>query len=342
MTQTAWREPAVTLGRVEARHSARSLLLWLGVGVAVAATIDGLRGYWPVMPWDAAQAYHHGEILGAFAMLAGARLGLRDRASRTAALVSTAPTGQAKIRAARLGGLAVAAAAAFLLVQAAGIIAAVATGAPAAGIDALLVIDGAAGTVLACWLGYAVGCLGSALTALVAAPAYLAATFLLGHYTTISYLRQSEQWLLPSPPLPDWSAGLGYLPDIFPLHLGYLAGLLLLTGGAIVAWPSSAPGLRPARREPAGRLGRAAAAACIAGLVTAIATGAVLQSLPDGYQVNGPGPAAWIPIYYAKLAGRPRLARSTRMTTGPSPARPGRPCGYVTIPPTVLARRGRR
>jgi hypothetical protein len=301
--QTAWRTPAVSLGRIESRHAGRSLILWLGVAVAVISTLDSLRGYLPVLPAFAAVAYHHGEIFAGFALLAGARLGLRDHQHKTAVLIGATPTGEGKIRAARLCALAPAAVAASVLLQAAGFIAAVVAHAPAAPVDWLLVPDGAAATVLASWLGYGLGCLGFAVVPLVAAPSYVALTFVLGHYETVKDLSQSVQWLLPNPPLPDWSADLGFVPNIFPLHLAYLAGLLALTGGALVAWPGRSR-LRRARSAgvsgpgEAGITSRAAWAAAVAGLAVAYTLGAQLQARPDNYQVSGPNTGSWIPAYH--------------------------------------------
>lgn len=301
--QTAWRTPAASLGRIESRHAGRSLILWLGLAVAVIGTLDSLRGYLPVLPTFAAVAYHHGEIFAGFAVLAGARLGLRDHQYKTAGLIDATPTSEGKIRAARLGALALAAVAASVLLQAAGIIAAVAAHAPAAPVDWLLVPDGAAATVLASWLGYGLGCLGFAVLPLVAAPSYVALTFVLGYYTTVTHLSQSVQWLLPNPPLPDWSADLGFVPNIFPLHLAYLAGLLALTGGALVAWP----GRSRLRRAPSagvsgpgdtGISSRIAWVAAVAGLAVACTLAVQLQARPDGYQVSGPNPASWIPAYH--------------------------------------------
>ena len=300
---TAWRAPAVSLGRVESRHAGRSLILWLGVAVAVIGTLDSLRGYLPVVPTFAAVAYHHGEILAGFALLAGARLGLRDHQHKTAVLIGATPTGEGKIRAARLCALALAAVAASVVLQAAGFIAAVLGHAPAAHVDWLLVPDGAAATVLASWLGYGLGCLGFAVLPLVTAPSYVALTFVLGHYETVKDLSQSVQWLLPNPPLPDWSADLGFVPNIFPLHLTYLAGLLAITGGALVAWPGRRR-LRRARSAAvngpgdAGITSRAAWVAGVAGFAVACALGVQLQARPDDYQVSGPNPASWIPAYH--------------------------------------------
>jgi hypothetical protein len=67
------------LFRIEARHLARSPLLWLGLALAAAFAALELLTVWPALAGDDLLAYRAGFVVGGGALLAGAWLGLRDR-----------------------------------------------------------------------------------------------------------------------------------------------------------------------------------------------------------------------------------------------------------------------
>ena len=101
------------LARIEARHLARSPLLWLGLVLGVAfATLNMVPwSSWPVLSRDDLIIYTTGgPLLSGGAVLAGAWLALRDRTSGAADLVAVTSTAPWRLWWARLAGVAVAAA----------------------------------------------------------------------------------------------------------------------------------------------------------------------------------------------------------------------------------------
>jgi hypothetical protein len=105
--------------RVEARHLARSPLLWLAFALAAWTLANELWGYWPTLAGEALLVYRSGFLGAAGAVWAGAWLGLRDRVSGAADLVTVTPTPPWRLWRARLAGVAVVAAGAYAVVFAA-------------------------------------------------------------------------------------------------------------------------------------------------------------------------------------------------------------------------------
>jgi hypothetical protein len=80
---------AVALARIEARHLARSPLLWLGVTVGAVLVALEMSWYLPALAGDELIFYRGGGLLiSGGALLAGAWLGLRDRVTGAAELVA--------------------------------------------------------------------------------------------------------------------------------------------------------------------------------------------------------------------------------------------------------------
>jgi hypothetical protein len=266
------------LGRIEARHLARSPLLWLGVLLAAAVAAVELNVVWPSLAGDDLIAYRDGVAVGAGALLAGAWLGLRDRATGAAELVAVTPTAAWRLWRVRMAGVAVVAAAAFAALVSAALAFSAARGGRGAP-DLRLLADGAAGAVLAGWVGLALGRrTGSRLLPLLAAPLWVAVGFF--GPMLAGELDAPVQRLSPLLSWEERSAALGFLPDALWPHLGYVLGLAVLAGVLLLATAG-----RGAQRPPA----RPLLAAGAVGLVLVGASVARLVALPDRLVVLGPG-----------------------------------------------------
>jgi hypothetical protein len=270
------------LWRMEARHLARSPLLWLGMVMAAAFAAMELLTVWPVLAGDDLLAYRDGFLVAGGALLAGAWLALRDRTTGAADLVAVTPTAPWRLWRARLASVAVAAAGAFTAVFAAGLAISAARGGRGTP-DLRLLADGVLAVVLGGWVGVAVGRLGSRAVPLLVAPPLVACSLLVASLPGITGQRLSVQRLSPVLSFEDRSAVFGFLPDAFWPHLGYLAGLLLLAGVLLVAVPAWRSPQRP-RLQPV-------LAISLAGLVLVGAAGARLVALPDRELVVGPAPS---------------------------------------------------
>jgi hypothetical protein len=255
--------------RVEARHLARSPLLWLGVALAVWPTALSLRSEWPTLSFGAVMAYQHGFLIGAGAVWAGAWLGLRDRVSGAADLVTVTPTAPWRLWRARLASIAAVAAGAFALLSAA-ILAVLAADGGRGAPDLRLLADGALAVVLSGLVGVAVGRLsGSRLVAVLAGPVWFLLCMFAADAGFSPAHRLAPSLLQEGPP----SVEFGFVPDPFWPHLGYLLGLVLLIGVGLLALVARGSGQRP-RLAPV-------LAAVVAGLVLVGVGGARLVALPS-------------------------------------------------------------
>jgi hypothetical protein len=272
----------VSLARIEARHLARSPLLWLGVVLAAALATLELIAFWPVVAGDDLIAYRDGFVVAGGALLAGAWLSLRDRRTGAADLVAVTPTPPWRLLLARLAGVAAAATVAFTAVFVGALAVTVARGGRGTP-DLRLLADGALAAVLGGWVGMAVGRLGSRVAPLLLAPLLVACSLLVASLPGVTDRRLSVQRLSPVLSFEDRSAVYGFLPDAFWPHLGYLAGLLTLTGALLAALPTAGGGQRPPLRP--------LLACSLAGLVLVGVTGARLVALPDHEMVVGPDPS---------------------------------------------------
>jgi hypothetical protein len=291
------------LARIEGRHLARSPLLWLGVALAAAFAAIELVGFWPVLAGDDLIAYRDGFVVAGGALLAGAWLGLRDRRTGAADLVAVTPAPPWRLLAARLAGVAAPAAAGFAVVFAAGLALSAARGGRGTP-DLRLLADGALAAVLGGWIGMAVGRLGSRVAPLLLAPPLVACSLLVASLPGVTDRRLSVQRLSPVLSFEDRSAVYGFLPDALWPHLGYLAGLLALTGVLLAALPVPGGGRRPPLRV--------LLAGALAGLVLAGGSAARLVGLPDHERVVGPAPSDRVATGFrgepATLPGRPLAA----------------------------------
>jgi hypothetical protein len=286
--------PLVGVVRTELRHLTYTLFV-LGVFVSGIVAIKQTNVAYPTVGYDTGVAYHEGEILSAFLFLLGAWLAMRDRRSAATDLISSTPTPPGVVRVTRLGALAVASAAAFVLLFLIGLVSAFAHGV-SGGVDWVLVPDGMLGSALAAWLGFALGQIAPAPAAVVGAALYSGGTYFINtQYTHYNTLHVGFQWLLPFPPLPEWSADLGYVPNIFGTHLVFVFGWLLLTGGLI--------GTAPFRRIPRTTASRIALVGAVAGLELATVFGVQLQAKANYYSVNSPNPVSWVPEYGPYASG---------------------------------------
>jgi hypothetical protein len=267
------------LARIEARHLARSPLLWLGVALALAGAAIELSAFWPALAGDDLVAYRDGFVVGGGALLAGAWLGLRDRVSGAADLVAVTPTAPWRLWRARLAAVAVVAPGAFAVVFAAGLAFSAARGGRGVP-DLRLLADGALAVVLGGWAGLAVGRLsGSRVVPLLVASLWVAVLFV-ASLTVLTNLRPSVQRLSPVLSFEDRSAVFGFLPDALWPHLGYLLGLVLLAGVLLLALAGRGSAQRPALRP--------VLAVALAALVLVGVSGARLLALPDRLLVVGP------------------------------------------------------
>jgi hypothetical protein len=276
------------LVRIEARHLARSPLLWLGFALAAAGAALEMSWFLPALAGDDLLAYTSGGLLlSGGAVLAGAWLGLRDRATGAADLLAVTPTAPWRLQRARLAAVVVVAAGVFTV----GFAAALAVSAVRGGRgtpDLRLLADGALAVVLGGWIGLVVGRLtGSRMVAVLAAPLWVVVGFLFVAGPSLRGISVSVQYL--SPVLnPNHSAAYGLLPDPLWPHLGYLLGLIVLVGGMLLVLASRGS----SQRVPL----RPLVVAVVAGLVLSGTAGARLLALPDDLLVLGPDRASWKPV----------------------------------------------
>jgi hypothetical protein len=288
------------LARIDARHLARSPLLWLGLVLTAVLVALELRMRWPVLAGDDLVAYRGSYLLSGGALLAGAWLALRDRVSGAADLVAVTPTAPWRLWRARLLAAAATVGAAFALLFAAVLAVSAARGGRGTP-DLRLLADGALAVVLGGWVGLAVGRLtGSRVVALLVAPVWVAGGLYLANDTLLHELPLSVQRLSPLLGWEERSAAFGFLPDALWPHLAYLLGLLVLTGVAVALG---------ARRGDGPRTGAGPVlAAVLAGLVLVAGSGVRLVTLPDYLAVLGPDRADWRPVERANDLADPAVA----------------------------------
>jgi hypothetical protein len=273
------------IARIEARHLARSPLLWLGVALAVWTAALNLRSEWPTLTFGALAAYQFGFLMSAGAVWAGAWLGLRDKVSGAADLVSVTPTAPWRLWRARLASVAVVTAGAFALLSAATLTVLAAAGGRGTP-DPRLLADGALALVLSGLVGLAVGRLsGSRLVALLAGPVW----FLVCMVAADPWGHRLSPVLVQIGPQ---SAEFGFVPDPLWPHLGYLLGLVLLVGGLLTVAARDS-GQRP-QLAPV-------LAVMVAGLVLVGAGGTRLVAIPESLVMLGPDRADWKPVAEAEV-----------------------------------------
>ena len=280
----AWargRRPNAALARIEARHLARSPLLGAGLGLALLVVYVGLESSWPALAGDDLVAYVSVSVVGGGALLAGAWLGLRDRATGAADLVAVTPTAPWRLQRSRLAAVAAVAAAAFAALFAA-VLALSAVRGGRGTPDLRLLADGMLVMVLSGWVGLAVGRLsGSRMVSVLAAPVW-AAVCLVGP-PVLWETDLPVQRLLPALTAETRSAEFGFLPDALWSHLGYLTGVVLCGGVLLLALAARGSAQRPPLAP--------VVAAGLAGLVLVGVSGSRLAALPDREVVVGPGSA---------------------------------------------------
>ena len=268
------------VARIEARHLARSPLLWIGVALAAWSTALTFRSEWPALASAAQNAYVNGFLISAGAVWAGAWLGLRDRVSGAADLVAVTPTPPRRLWWARLASVAAVAAGAFALLYATTLAVSAAAGGRGTP-DLRLLADGALAVVLSALVGMTVGRLsGSRTVAVLAGPVWYLACMVSGD----PWGRRLSPALLQLGP--D-SVEFGFLPDPLWPHLGYLLGLVLLVGAGLLTLVARGGGQRP-RLAPV-------LVAVLAGLALVGVGGARLVALPETLVILGPDPADWKP-----------------------------------------------
>jgi hypothetical protein len=281
---------AAALARIEARHLARSPLLWLGFGLALTLVTLMQVPFmaWPMLTGDDLLAYQTGFWVGGGTMLAGAWLGLRDRTSGAVDLVAVTPTAPWRLVGARLAAIAVVAIGVLAVAFATALAVSAIRG--GRGIpDLRLLADGALAVTLGGWVGMAVGWRsGSRMLSVLAAPVWWAACQIVGTWPSGLGVPPSlaVERLSPLLGLTEHSAEFGFLPDPLWPHLGYLLGLLLLAGVGLLALAARGGGQRP----PVPLL-----AAMLAGVVLVTAGGVGLVTLPRWLVVLGPDRADWKP-----------------------------------------------
>ena len=278
------------LFRIEARHFARSPLLWLGFTLAAALAALEMSWFLPALAGDDLLAYVIGGLLlSGGAVLAGAWLALRDRVTGAADLVAVTPTAPWRLQRARLAVVAVVAAGVFSVGFAAALALSAARGGRGTP-DLRLLADGALAVVLGGWIGVAVGRLtGSRMVAVLAAPVWVVVCFLFMAGPSLRGISVSVQHLSPVLNPQDHSAAYGLLPDPLWPHLAYLLGLTVLVGALLLALASRGSSQRIPMRP---LLVLAAVALVLSGTA-----GARLLALPDDLLVLGPDRASWRPVY---------------------------------------------
>jgi hypothetical protein len=280
------RHSVAALARIEARHLARSPLLWVGLALALPILYLELRSVWPALAGDDMVAYRDLSVGGGGALLAGAWLGLRDRATGAADLMAVTPTAPWRLLRARLAAVGAAAAGAFAVLFAA-VLAFSAVRGGRGTPDLRLLADGMLAMVLSGWVGVAVGRLsGSRMVSVLAAPVWVAVC-LLGPMVLREYYLPVQR-LLPALTFEERSAAFGFLPDALWPHLGYLTGIVLLIGVLLLV----VAGRGSAQRPPLGPV----LGAVLAGLLLVGVSGPRLAALPDLEIVVGPGAADRQPV----------------------------------------------
>jgi hypothetical protein len=279
-----------TVARIEVRHLARSPLLWLGVALAAAGAALEMSWFLPALAGDDLLAYTSGGLLlSGGAVLAGAWLGLRDRATGAADLVAVTPTAPWRLQRTRLAAVAVVTAGVFTVGFATALAVSAARGGRGTP-DLRLLADGALAMVLGGWVGLAVGRLtGSRMVAVLAAPVWVVVCFLAMAGPSLRGISLSVQHLSPVLNPQNHSAAYGLLPDPLRPHLGYLFGLTGLVGALVLALASRGS----SQRVPLRPLLVVAAA----GLVLVVTSAARLVALPDDLLVLGPDRASWQPVH---------------------------------------------
>jgi hypothetical protein len=290
---TRRRHPSGALARIEARHLARSPLLWTGFGLALALlTVSQLPFMsWPVLAGDDLFGYQTGYLLSGGALLAGAWLGLRDRATGAADLVAVTPTAPWRLQRTRLASVAAVTAGAFAVAFAAALAVSAVRGGRGTP-DLRLLADGALAVVLGGWVGVAVGRLsGSRMVSVLAAPVWVAGCLFAGTW---------PEFFAGEPPLAvqrlapllfvqeERSAEFGFLPDPLWPHLGYLLGLVLLVGIGLLTLAARGSGQGPSVAP--------VVATVMAGVVLVTAGGVGVVTLPHRLVVLGPDRADWRPL----------------------------------------------
>jgi hypothetical protein len=272
------------VARIEARHLARSPLLWLGLVLAAASMTPALWSTWPVLAGDDLLAYQSSLLIGIGALWAGAWLALRDRISGASDLLVVTPTAPWRLWWSRVAALAAVSAAVFTLLFATVLVLSAARGGRGLP-DLRLLADGVLGVVLSGWVGVLVGRLsGSRIVALLTGAGW----YLVGMVAADFWSQRLSPVLLPTEPP---SAEFGLLPDPLWPHLGYLLGLVLLVGVLLVGLAARGDGRRP--------LPAAMVVAVVAGLVLTGAGGIRLVALPEALVPLGPDRVDWKPVAVA-------------------------------------------
>lgn len=242
------------LVRIDARHVARSPLLWLGALVAAVYLLASVFSSMAAQAGNDVLAQQSTVWLAGGAVLAGAWLGLRDSLSGVEDALAVTPTPAWRLELARVVAASAAATGVFCLLFAIEVGVTAALGGRG-GPSLRLVLDAVLATVLAAVVGLAVGRLTrSRMVALFTAPTYVALVGFAGSRGTNSYR------LSPTHFLQQRSAVLGFVPDLQWGRIAYLAGLVAVVVIALVL-------VRDARA----RTWRVATAALVAASVTATA-----------------------------------------------------------------------
>jgi hypothetical protein len=278
---TRRRSASGALARTEARHLARSPLLWAALALALPVLYLTLSPNWPALAGDDLVAYLPVSVFGAGALLAGAWLALRDRVTGAAELLAVTPTAPWRLQRTRLAGVAAAAAGAFAVAFAATLALSAVRGGRGAP-DLRLLADGMLVMVLSGWVGVAIGHLsGSRMVSVLAAPVW-AGVCVIGPM----FLEETDlplQRLLPALIRETRSAEFGFLPDALWPHLGYLAGVVLLLGVLLLVLAARGSAQRPPLAP--------VLATVLAGVLLVGVSGPRLVALPDQEVVVGPGAA---------------------------------------------------
>jgi hypothetical protein len=271
------------LSRIEARHLARSPLLWLGIVLGAASVAPALWSTWPILAGDDLLASQNSLLVGTGAVWAGAWLALRDRTSGAGDLLVVTPTAPWRLWWSRVAALAAVSAAVFALLFTAVLGISAARGGHGMP-DPRLLADGVLAVVLSGLVGVAIG--RSSASRLVAVLAgvlwYLVCMFAADPGMSPGY-RLSPMLMTEGPR----SAEFGLLPDPLWPHLGYLLGLVLVVAVLVVGLTGRGEGQRPPLAPMV--------VAVVAGLVLAGAGGIRLVALPETLVALGPDRAHWRP-----------------------------------------------
>lgn len=275
------------LALLEARKAARNPLLWLGAALVVAFAVTNSLSYWPSVPEDAEYAYGGLAALAAFALLVGAWVGLRDRTSGAESVLAPTPLrARGLVVPARMAALAFVSVVVCTVAFAAAATVSFVRGGRSLP-DPFLVLDGGLYVALAACTGFAIGYrTGSRILALLATPILPGIVFFLQGSQSGSVTESS--WLLPNPELPGRFGPLGYLPDVFPIHVAYLAGAVLALTGLV--WMSTG-------RAESSSVARTGFLVAAAGAAVVVASAAWLVVQPKEVHVFGAAPSDWVEIH---------------------------------------------